>query len=94
MAGAGHRHRSRGCSPEHVPNLLITDISLPDGIYGHQVAEQARQLRPELKTRLISGYAEQALQAGSGAQPEHLLRGKPFTLDALPSRGQTLLDAD
>ena len=63
-------------------------------MYGHQVAEQARQLRPELKILLISGYAEQALQTRSGAQPEHLLRGKPFTLDALRSRVQTLLDAD
>ena len=94
MAGACHRHRSRGCSPEHLPNLLISDISLPGGMYGHQVAEQARQLRPELKILLISGYAEQALQTRSGAQPEHLLRGKPFTLDALRSRVQTLLDAD
>lgn len=72
-------------------DLLITDIGLPGGMNGHQFAEQARQMQPALKVLLISGYAEEALQTRSH---EHQLLGKPFTLDALQARVQTLLSTE
>ncbi len=42
-------------------DLLITDVGLPNGINGRQVADAARQIRPNLKVLFITGYAENAV---------------------------------
>ena len=44
-------------SPARV-DLLITDVGLPGGLNGRQVADAARLLRPGLKIMFITGYAE------------------------------------
>ena len=41
-------------------DLLVTDVGLPGGMNGRQLAERARQLRPGLRTLFITGYAEGA----------------------------------
>ena len=67
-------------------DLLITDVGLPKGMDGRQLATAARQLRPDLKVLFITGYAENAL-----LNHGHLERGmhvmtKPFSMDALAVR--------
>jgi CheY-like chemotaxis protein len=47
-------------------DLLITDVGLPNGMNGRQIAEPARQTRPGLKVLFITGYAENAV-VGNGA---------------------------
>jgi CheY-like chemotaxis protein len=42
-------------------DLLITDVGLPGGMNGRQVADAARTLRPDLRVLFITGYAENAL---------------------------------
>ncbi len=77
-------------SPVHI-DLLITDIGLPGGMDGGQVAEAARQLRSAVKVLFISGFAEKAalrhrhIQAGMPVLP------KPFAMEALASRVKDLL---
>ena len=72
-------------------DLLITDIGLPGGLNGRQVAEAARKLRPELKVLFITGYAENAvLSHGRIDTGMHVLT-KPFAMEALASRIQGLL---
>jgi CheY-like chemotaxis protein len=39
---------------------LITDFGLPGGINGRQVADAARENRPDLKVLFVTGYAENA----------------------------------
>lgn len=41
-------------------DLLITDVGLPGGMNGRQVADAGRELRPGLKVLFITGYAEAA----------------------------------
>jgi CheY-like chemotaxis protein len=41
-------------------DLLITDLGLPGGMNGRQMAEAARLARPELKVLFISGFGENA----------------------------------
>ena len=41
-------------------DLLITDVGLPGGMNGRQLADAARQRRPDLKVLFITGYAENA----------------------------------
>jgi PAS domain S-box-containing protein len=44
-------------------DLLFTDVVMPEGISGHQLAAAARQLRPGLKVLFTTGYYD----SGSGA---------------------------
>ncbi|MDB5689785.1 MAG: hybrid sensor histidine kinase/response regulator, partial [Sphingomonas bacterium] len=72
-------------------DLLITDVGLPNGMNGRQVADAARTLRPGLKVLFITGYAENAA-VGNG----HLERGmelltKPFTIEALSQKVADML---
>src|SRR6202021_2524507 len=62
-------------------DLLLTDVGLPSGMNGRQVADAARAFRPNLKVLFITGYAENAV-VGNG----HLEKGmhviaKPFEIE-------------
>ena len=79
-------------SPARI-DLLITDVGLPGGMNGRQVADAARVFRPDLKVMFITGYAENAV-IGNG----HLDRGmevitKPFSTTALGNRIRDLIDS-
>jgi len=72
-------------------DLLITDVGLPGGINGRQLADAGIVLRPDLKILFITGYAENAV-VGDG----HLRRGmqvvtKPFAMDELARRVRDVL---
>ena len=72
-------------------DLLITDVGLPGGINGRQVADAARVGRPELKVLFITGFAENAV-VGNG----HLAQGmavltKPLVLTALSNKIRELI---
>jgi signal transduction histidine kinase len=73
-------------------DLLLTDVGLPGGMNGRQVADAGRALRPDLKVLFITGYAENAV-VGNG----HLDRGmevitKPFAIDAIAARIRAMID--
>jgi signal transduction histidine kinase len=59
-------------------DLLFTDIVMPYGISGIQLARQARKLRQDIKILLTSGYAMQTLSAEYGAEKEFAIIGKPY----------------
>ncbi len=63
--------------------LLITDVGLPNGMNGRQVADAARTLRPGLKVLFITGYAENAAVGNGHLEPGMELLTKPFTMQAL-----------
>jgi PAS domain S-box-containing protein len=64
-------------------DLLITDVGLPNGMNGRQVADAARTLRPGLKVLFITGYAENAAVGNGHLEPGMELLTKPFTIEAL-----------
>ena len=66
-------------------DLLLTDVGLP-GMNGRQIAEIARQHRPELRVLFMTGYAEQAASRTSFLAPGMQIIPKPFTLDDLAAR--------
>jgi CheY-like chemotaxis protein len=66
-------------------DLLVTDVGLP-GMNGRQVAEAARQHRPDLKVLFITGYAENAAITAGFLAPGMEMMTKPFAMDALATR--------
>jgi PAS domain S-box-containing protein len=73
-------------------DLLISDVGLP-GMNGRQLADIARQHRPELKVLFITGYAEQAASSGFLDAGMDML-SKPFAIDHLASRVRDMLARD
>ncbi|MES2337540.1 MAG: GAF domain-containing protein [Pseudomonadota bacterium] len=74
-------------------DLLVTDVGLPGGMNGRQVADAALARLPELKVVFITGYAEQAVIGGRQLGPNMALLTKPFALDILAARVRSLLDS-
>ncbi len=73
-------------------DLLLTDIMLPDGMNGHQLADAIRKMRPEMKVLFTSGYTEKAIvDCGRfDANVEHL--SKPYRREQLAAKVRKVLD--
>lgn len=63
-------------------DLLVTDIGLP-GMNGRQLADFAREARPDLKILFMTGYAGDTANARGFLQPGMRMITKPFDLDNL-----------
>ncbi len=74
-------------------DLLITDVGLPGGLNGRQVADAARRTRPELKVLFITGFAENAVLSHGHLEPGMHVMTKPFPMDALASQIRELIQA-
>jgi PAS domain S-box-containing protein len=72
-------------------DLLITDVGLPGSINGRQVADGAREVRPDLKVLFITGYAENAVVGNGHLEPGMQVLAKPFPMEALASRVRPLM---
>src|SRR5262245_56562973 len=66
--------------------LLFTDLGLPGGVNGRQLADAARKLRPDLKILFTSGYARNAIVHDGRPDPGDVLIPKPFTYGAVASQ--------
>jgi len=73
-------------------DLLITDVGLP-GVNGRQLADQARELRPQLKVLFITGYAENGAMAEGFLRPDMEMITKPFDHDQLSRRVRAMISA-
>ena len=73
-------------------DLMISDVGLPGGMNGRQVADAGRILRPGLKVLFITGYAENAVIGNGHLDPGMRVITKPFAIDALASRVREMID--
>ncbi|MDB5375236.1 MAG: domain S-box protein [Belnapia sp.] len=73
-------------------DLLVTDVGLPGGMNGRQLADHARELRPGLKVLFVTGYADAAGLAGEMLEPGMALITKPFAADMLGRRIRELIE--
>ena len=67
-------------------DLLVTDVGLPGGINGRQLADAARTTRPDLKVLFITGYAENAIIGNGHLAPNMGVLTKPFVMETLARR--------
>jgi PAS domain S-box-containing protein len=72
-------------------DLLVTDVGLPGGMNGRQLADAARSLRPELRILFITGYAENAVLGQGSLHPGMHVLTKPFAMDELANRIKALI---
>jgi CheY-like chemotaxis protein len=72
---------------EAVVDLLFTDVVMPGGMSGPELAEAARRLRPDLRVLFTTGYAD-VLVEGSDRQ---VLR-KPYGRRGLATAVRAVLD--
>ncbi len=71
---------------EPVIDLLFSDVVMPGGINGYELADRASVLRPGLKVLLTSGYTEKAMIHNGQARFNANLLNKPYTQDELAQR--------
>ena len=74
-------------------SMLITDAALP-GMSGTTVANKIRDLIPDIRTLVISGFSDDAGLAREALAPWAAFMQKPFTPDALARRIRALLDSE
>jgi signal transduction histidine kinase len=96
----GYRVLAAGTGPEALPlldrhpevRLLFTDVALPGGMTGRQLADEAERRHPGLKVLYTTGYARNAIVHQGRLDPGVELIVKPFTSAALAGRISQLLD--
>jgi signal transduction histidine kinase/DNA-binding NarL/FixJ family response regulator len=74
-------------------DLLFTDIVMPNGVTGLELANELREQNPHLKVILTTGYSEDLLKDGAPAVNGHSLLLKPYGSTALLELMRRTLDA-
>ena len=82
----------RTIAAAHV-DLLLTDVVLPNGMNGRELAQEIQQLRPNVKVLYVTGYTRNAIIHHGRLDPDIDLLTKPFTADALARKVRRILDA-
>ncbi|WP_165961128.1 PAS domain S-box protein [Qipengyuania sediminis] len=77
---------------EQAIDLLITDVGLPNGMNGRQVADAARELRPGLKVLFITGFAENAVLNHGHLDHGMQVLTKPFAVSDLGERITAMME--
>jgi len=75
-------------------DLLITDVGLPGGLNGRQMADAARVSRPDLKVLFITGYAETVILGDKGLGPGMDILTKPFAIESMTRRIRSIIEQD
>ncbi|SDV47098.1 ATP-binding protein [Chitinasiproducens palmae] len=72
-------------------DALVSDVGLPGGMNGRQLADAAREQRPGMKALLITGYAQDAVIRDGQLPADLRVLTKPFTMDALRDQVDALM---
>jgi len=74
--------------------LLFTDVVLPGGMNGRQLADEALRRRPDLRVLFTTGYTRNAIIHHGRLDADVELLTKPFTSEALAKKVRQILDLD
>ena len=80
----------RHAEPVH---LLLTDVVMPGGMSGRDLARQVAEVSPLTKVVYMSGYSDDALGNHGVLDPDVVLLPKPFTPETLLAALRRVLDA-
>jgi PAS domain S-box-containing protein len=74
-------------------DLLVSDVGLPGGMNGRQMADAARVRRPDLKVLFITGYAANAVMGKGQLDQGMAVLVKPFDLEELGAKVHEMMHA-
>jgi PAS domain S-box-containing protein len=74
--------------------LMITDVVMPGGMNGKQLADQMARRRPDMRVLYISGYADGNLFSATELEGPVELLEKPFSPQVLVQKVRELLDGE
>jgi len=100
LRGLGYRVLEAGDGPTALEllksdpgiELLFTDVVLPGGMHGPDIAREARLLKPDLPVLYTSGYTGNAIQQLEAVNHEVRLISKPYSIEDLAQRIRSVLD--
>lgn len=75
-------------------DLLLTDVGLPNGMNGRQLADRARETRPNLPVLFVTGYAENAVLNQGHLLPGMQVLTKPFDMNTLARRVKVSIEGE
>ena len=75
-------------------DLLFTDVVMPGGLNGRQLADEAVRRRPGLKVLFTTGYTRNAIVHHGRLDPGVEMVGKPFSSDELIRKVRAILDGN
>jgi PAS domain S-box-containing protein len=75
-------------------DLLLTDVGLPNGMNGRQLADEVRRRRPEIRVLYTTGYARNAIVHHGRLDPGVELIVKPFSQSSLAAKIRHVLDSN
>ena len=87
-AAAALAEVEEGCRPD----LLFTDIVMPGGVNGRQLAQKLRLRWPTLRVLYTSGYAHGTLAGDADPVPSRYVLGKPYRRSELAAKLRDVLD--
>ena len=74
-------------------DLVFSDILMPGGMNGRQLAETARTLRPGISVLFLTGYAHNAALGDEPLSPRTQVLSKPFNSRALLAKIGAMLES-
>jgi CheY-like chemotaxis protein len=74
------------------PDLLFTDLVMPGGMNGWELAAKAREMRPKLRVLYTSGYPLESLVDRSESDPDAQMLSKPYRVAELARLVREVLD--
>ena len=74
-------------------DLLLTDVVMPGGVNGRQLANQAIRKRPDLKVLFMTGYTRNAIVHHGRLDAGIHMISKPFSFEELADKVRERLDA-
>jgi CheY-like chemotaxis protein len=73
-------------------DLILTDVIMPGGMRGPELAREVRKRRPEMKILYMSGYTEHMALKNGLVEPDVPLLSKPFHRSELAAKVRAVLD--
>jgi CheY-like chemotaxis protein len=86
------RSALQGLEQEPAIDLLFTDVGLPNGVNGRQLADEVLRMRPSTRIHFTTGYARNAIVHHGRLDPGVELLPKPYTQPDLARRVREVLD--
>jgi CheY-like chemotaxis protein len=73
-------------------DLLLTDMRMPQGISGLELAEKLWKTKPSLKVIIMSGYSKKMVRSSTVSHDAYTFLAKPFDLKSLSETVRHCLD--